>query len=111
MGLSQSPKLLPQLPLSEFLLPEEVASLLQVSRLSVLRWAKSGDLPAIKLGFVGRLSRLGRRRKSVQAVASRSVLGDDTRDRHPIRLYLAEHSDARNRIRCWRATRQTNRSS
>ncbi len=44
-------------PVEKLLLPEEVAEMLSLSRITVMRLAKSGRIPALKLGKVYRFSR------------------------------------------------------
>jgi excisionase family DNA binding protein len=44
-----------QEPLPRFLTPEEVADLLRVSHRTVYNWLHSGQLPAIRVGKVGRV--------------------------------------------------------
>lgn len=41
----------------KLLVPEEVAEMLSVSRVTVVRFAKAGRIPALKLGKVYRFSR------------------------------------------------------
>jgi excisionase family DNA binding protein len=57
MGEQMKSNHVPTSQVEKLLLPEEVAHLMTVSRITVLRLAKAGRIPAIRVGKVYRFSR------------------------------------------------------
>ena len=53
----------------KLLLPEEVAEMLSISRVTIMRWAKNGRIPALKLGKCYRFSRVAIEKWVAQSIS------------------------------------------